>query len=143
MSAQGVDRYLKGPLTVEVRDYFLNDTLPLPTGIKVFYWAYPHRVHVMFRDAAYAHIPSGKPFALWLLKFFPLAFLVAWDEPVGLKYPIHSLESWRTAPIDHIADLPLSLFNVPPLFWPEAPSDESMLMYGQEAIHAKALWSST
>lgn len=136
ISAQGVDRYLKGPLTEAVRDYFLDDSLPLPSGIRVFYWAYPHRVHVMFRDAAYTHLSSGQPFAFWLLKFFPIAFLVAWDEPVGLTYPIHDLERWRSAPINLVADLPLSLSNIPPLFWPEAPTEGSILIYGQEAIHA-------
>lgn len=135
MSAQGVDRYLKGPLTEAVRDYFLDDSLPLPDGIQVFYWAYPHRLHVMFRDAAYVHLPNGQPFSLWLLKFFPIAFLVAWDEPIGLRYPIQSMEPWRSAPINHTTDLPLDLANIPPLFWPEAPTNESMLMYGQEAIH--------
>lgn len=138
MSAQGVDRYLKGPLTEAVRDYFLDSTIPLPSGIKVFYWAYPHRVHVMLRDAAYTHLPSGQPFVFWLLKFFPLAFLVAWDEPVGLTYSIHSLEPWRSASIDEVAELPLNLATIPPLFWPEAPTRESILMYGQEAIHAAA-----
>lgn len=136
ISAQGVDRYSKGPLTEAVRDYLLDDALPLPTGIKIFYWAYPHRRHVMFRDAAYTHLPSGRSFVLWLLKFFPLAFLVAWDDPIGLAYPIHSFEPWRSAPIDGNAELPLSLSGIPPLFWPETPTKESMLMYGQEAIHA-------
>ncbi|MBB6557469.1 hypothetical protein HNP48_000133 [Acidovorax soli] len=135
MSAQGVDRYLKGPLTEPLRDYFLDETKPLPADIKVFYWAYPHRVHVMFRDAAYAHLPSGKNCMIWLLKFFPLAFLLAWDEPVGLNHTIHSFEPWRDVAIDHVADLPLNLYGVPPLFWPEAPTRESILMYGQEAIH--------
>lgn len=136
MSAQGVDRYLKGPLTRAMRDYFLDVSLPLPSGIRVFYWAYPYQLHVMFRDAAYIHLPTGRPFALWLLKFFPVAFLVAWDEPTGLNYPIHSLDPWRSAPIDLVAELPLNLTNIPPLFWPEAPTEQSMLMYGQEAIHA-------
>ena len=138
MSAQGIDRYLKGPLTEAVRDYFLDENLPLPAGIKVFYWPYPHRIHVMCRDAAYTHLPSGQPFVIWLLKFFPVAFLVAWNEPVGLTYPIHSLEPWRSARIDEVAQLPLSLVGIPPLFWPEAPTRESILMYGQEAIHAAA-----
>lgn len=137
LSAQGVDRYLKGPLTEAVRDYFLDDGLPLPSVIRVFYWAYPFRVHVMLRDAAFSHLPTGRHFPFWLLKFYPLAFLVAWDEPVGLTYPIHSLEPWRSVPIDVVADLPLDLSAIPPLFWPEAPTRESMLMYGQEAIHAR------
>ena len=92
----------------------------------------------MFRDAAYTHLSSGQPFTFCLLKFFQIAFLVAWDEPAGLKYPIHNLERWRSAPINLVADLPLGLSNIPLLFWPEAPTEDSILTYGQEAIHAVA-----
>ena len=33
MMAQGLDRYLKGPLTEYIRDYMLDRSLPLPTGL--------------------------------------------------------------------------------------------------------------
>lgn len=138
VSAQGVDRYLKGPLTEPVRDYFLDTSLPLPSGLRVFYWTYPHRPHVMARDAGYLDIPSGHSFAIWLLKFFPIAFLIVWGEPKGLHYPIHSLDVWRDSPFDTLVDLPITLRPVPPQFWPEAPSDESVLLYGQEAIFAES-----
>ena len=38
----------------------------------------------MVRDAAYANLAGGAPFAAWLLKFFPIAFIVAWDSPKKL-----------------------------------------------------------
>jgi hypothetical protein len=136
IAAQGVDRYLKGPLTEPIRDYFLDESRPLPDGLSVYYWAYPHRPHVMFRDAAYLDIPSGKPFAIWMLKFFPIAFLVTWGEPVGFEYAPHPFEPWRSSPFSQMDDLPLTLRPVIPVFWPEAPTKKSALMYGQEAIHA-------
>ena len=137
--ALGVDRYLKGPKTESFRDYFLDDTVPLPAGINVFYWAYPHQPHVMFRDAAYMNISGGfEPFPMWLLKFFPIAFLVAWDDPQGMEYQPHSFEPWRAAPFAKEADLQLTLRPTLPAFWPEAPSDRTIIMYGHEAIHAAA-----
>lgn len=135
MSAQGVDRYLKGPLTEPVRDYFLDKTLPLPAGLHLYYWAYPHRPHVMFRDAAYLDIPAGKPFAMWVLKFFPIAFMVAWDEPHGLIYPIQTFEPTRAVPYETVVEVPLRVWQRPPMHWPEAPTDRSVTVYGQEAIH--------
>lgn len=135
ISAQGVDRYLKGPLTETVKEYFLDETKPLPNELRVFYWAYPYKPHVMFRDAAYLDIPSKAVFSIWLLKFFPVAFLVTWDEPQGLDYPIHSFDAWRSATFETVADLPINLRQIPPMHWPEAPSNKSVIVYGQEAIH--------
>jgi hypothetical protein len=134
ISAQGVDRYMKGPQTETIRDYFLDSSLPFPSGLNAYYWAYPHRPQVMFRDAAYCDIPSGVSYMIWLLKFFPVAFLITWGEPTGLKYPMHSFEPWRSVSFNHEFELPLSLRSIPPIYWPEAPSNESVLMYGQEAI---------
>src|SRR5690606_2194766 len=79
LSAQGVGRYRKGPLTEAVRDYFLDPSLPLPEPLRVFYWAYPYQSQVLVRDAGYIHLGEGKPFALWFMKFFPVAFMVTLD----------------------------------------------------------------
>lgn len=134
ISAQGVNRYLKGPLTEPLRDYFLDNSKPLPLGIQVFYWAYPFPSHVMFRDAAYIDIPSGESFGIWLLKFFPIAFLIVWGEPRGLQYPIQRLDHWRDCPFQTQVDLSVSLRPIPPQYWPEAPSERSMILYGLEAV---------
>lgn len=139
ISAQGVDRYKKGPLTEAIRDFFLDTTRPLPASLRIFYWAYPYRPHVMARDAAYLDIPSGKTFAIWMLKFLPIAFLVAWDETIGLDYPIHSFEPWRDCAFDLEVDLPVNLRSIPPEYWPEAPSGHSVLAYGKEAMFVKGL----
>lgn len=137
ISAQGVSRYLKGPLTEPLRDYFLDNSKPLPVGLSVSYWAYPHRPHVMARDAAYLDIPSGHSVVIWLLKFFPIAFLVVWGESKGMHYPVHSLDPWRDSPFETLVDLPVTIRPLPPQFWPEAPTNQSVLVYGQEAIYAK------
>ena len=138
VAAQGIDRYLKGPLTEPIRDYFLNDSESLPSGLNVFYWAYPFRPHLMVRDAVYVDLPSQEVFSFWMLKFFPLAFLVTWGEPVGLNYPIHSFEEWRSSAIDLEVEMTISLSPVPPMYWPEAPTRQSMVVYGQEAIFVKS-----
>jgi hypothetical protein len=44
------------------------------------------------------------------------------------------LSQWRNEEIDYETDVPIYLKNIPHRYWPEAPSDTSMLMYGQEAI---------
>ncbi|NOT17334.1 MAG: hypothetical protein HOP20_04600 [Sulfuriferula sp.] len=135
IAAQGVDRYLKGPLTESIRDYILDETKPFPEELCAYYWVYPYKPHVMVRDAAFLDIPSGKPFSIWLLKFFPVAFLVTWGRPTYLEYSPHSFESWRSCPFRYEVEMPLTLQPVLPVCWPEAPSNRTVLVYGQEAIH--------
>ena len=139
ISAQGVNRYLKGPLTEAVRDYFLDESQPLPVGIRVFYWAYPHQSHVVFRDAAVLNITGGaEPFTMWLLKFFPIAFMIAWNEHLGLEYFPHSFDLWHNLRFEEEVEIPIVLSPTLPALWPEAPTVRTIIVYGQEAIHAAA-----
>lgn len=139
LAAQGVDRYRKGPLTESIRDYILDTSLPFPDGLSAFYWAYPHKPQVMVRDAAYLNITGGhQPFVLWLLKFFPVAFMVTWGEPTGLMYEPQNFNPWRHVAYGTGVDMPLILRPTAHPYWPEAPSNNNILLYGQEAIHAKA-----
>lgn len=138
MAAQGVDRYEKGPLTAEFRSYLLDETLPIPGGIGVYYWAHPHRRHVMVRDAGLIDFKSGISYAFWLLKFFPVAFLVTWGEAATFPYPVSSFQPWREVPFEFEAEIPLVLRPRPPMKWPESPTDDTGLLYGREAMHVTA-----
>ncbi len=138
LAAQGVDRYRKGPHTEAFRDYILDDSLPLPPSLRVFYWAYPHRSHVMARDAAYLDISTGAPFGIWFLKFFPIGFMLTWDTTNPLPFPVQSFEPWRHADYSASVELPFQLSPVPPEHWPEAPTDQSILAFGREAIDVRS-----
>lgn len=139
IAAQGVGRYQKGPKTGAFRDYLLNESLPLPDGIFIYYWVYPHRPTLVVRDAAYVNVAFGQnAFAMWLLKAFPLAFLVAWGDPSCMELAPQSFEPWRTAPFDLEVALPIKLRPLLPAYWPEAPSDNTIIAYGKEAIHGLA-----
>lgn len=136
MSAQGVGRYQKGPLTGGIRDFMLDTSTPLPAGVNAFYWAYPYRPHVMVRDAAFIDHASQESVVIWLLKFFPMAFMFTWGPPVGLNEPMQSFEPWRNSPFDLVTDLQVTLRPTLHPYWPEAPSKQSTLVYGQEAVCA-------
>jgi hypothetical protein len=138
LCAQGVDRYEKGPLTESIREYLLDKSLPLPVGIRLFYWAYPFRSHVMVRDASCViHFGVTQSFGTWFLKFFPVAFLLAWDGPDSLPFQTHSFDVWRYSSFDTIAEIPITLHPITPEVWPEYPLRDSMIMYGDEAINVK------
>ena len=91
----------------------------------------------MVRDAAYIDFRGAQPFALWFLKFFPIGFLVSWDGPQELPYPVQCLDPWRALPYEAMVDLPLRISPLTPEYWPEAPTDHSALAFGAEAINVK------
>ncbi|MBI5437290.1 MAG: hypothetical protein HY937_09330 [Nitrosomonadales bacterium] len=134
LSAQGVGRYQKGSLTEPIRDYFLDETKPLPDGLKIYFWLYPFKHHVMARDCGYVDLRIQEPVVVWFLKFFPVAFMVTFEEPASYSFPFVCLSSWGKEQIDFEAELPVDLRSITPEYWPEAPTRNSVVMYGQEAI---------
>jgi hypothetical protein len=131
--AQGEDRYNKGPLTEEFRDYFLDQTLPLPSGIRVYYWLFPFSNHVITRDSAYCDLRSGESAHFWLMKFYPIAFMVTWNASNKINFKVANFEAWRSTPVNIAANIPLLITPLIHPMWPEAPTYESIVMYGQEA----------
>jgi len=136
ISAQGVDRYLKGPETESVRDYFLDDSQCLPASINVYYWVFPYNRQVLVRDCAYLDLLVGKPVAIRFMKFFPMAFMVTWQEPEDYKFDLPNMGAWRSIAIDDEVEMPIPLKKVVHPYWPDAPSETSVVTYGQEAIVA-------
>ena len=138
MSAQGVGRYKKGTLTESLRDYILNTELPLPDPIKIYIWPYPYSRNVIVRDFAILDLKVGESVNCWFLKFFPIGFLATFDEKPGYQFPGTELSLWRSASIDQEATVPFILRPVPNQFWPEAPTEHSVLLYGKEAVMSLA-----
>lgn len=136
MSAQGVNRYLKGKTTEQCRDYFLDGTLPLPDDLKIYYWLYPHQKQILVRDAAYLDLRIGTPAMIWLMKFFPLAFAVLWDDKNAVTLSLPELSQYRGEALNFETELPVTLRPVLHPYWPEAPSDTHVMAYGREAVFA-------
>ncbi len=139
MAAQGVDMYAKGAITEHLRDYFIDETLPLPTLFNVYYWVFPYKGQVLVRDCAFVDLKVKEPVAIWLAKFFPIAFMVTIDEPAGYSFALPNLALWREYKIDDIVDVDVPLHSNIHQYWPEAPTETSIVVYGQEAIHARQL----
>lgn len=136
LAAQGVERYLKGPETGAIRNSFLDETIPLPENIRIYYWPFPHHGCTIFRDAAYLDLQSGQVAAIWLIKFFPVSFMVAWEKTENRMFNLPCLSDWRELPPTEEVELPLQLTHIPHRYWPEAPTETSVIIYGQEAIFA-------
>ncbi len=139
LAAQGIGRYQKGPNTEEFRDYLLDSTLDLPDFLEVYYWIYPYNSQLIMRDCAIQDIRTKDTAPVWLMKFFPVAFLVTWDNPLARKFGSFArLSDWRTAKFNEEVDLAVNLAEVPHERWPETPDNDHFLLVGQEAIRARA-----
>jgi len=102
--------------------------------IDIFYWIYPYKIQVLARDAAMRDLRAKDTAYIWLLKFFPIAFLVVWDSPEGYQYDYPNLSDFRGLGIDDEAEIPIRLDKIPHERWPEAPDDKRFIMYGEAAM---------
>lgn len=137
LCALGVERYFKGPITEPIKDYLGDPSHSLPSALRAYYWLYPHRTFTALRDVAMADFGAGvKPCAFWLLKFFPVAVMFTIDEPEGWSFRVGSFEPWRSVGIDEVVELPLQLRPVIHQYWPEAPTENGALVYGEAAVMA-------
>lgn len=136
MAAQGADRYLKGPITEPLRDYILDAASPLPAPIRMYYWLYPFRQQVLVRDAVRLNIGNRVIVSIWLMKFFPLAFLATLDEPSERQFHANNLDTFRDSSNEQLQTISLRLRPVVHPNWPEAPDDSAVILYGPQALAA-------
>ena len=59
---------------------------------------------------------------------------LTFNEPAPYSFPYVCLSSWGKEKIDFEVDIPINLRSITPGYWPEAPTENSILVYGQEAI---------
>lgn len=136
LAAQGVERYLKGPHTEVLRDAFLDSTVPFPRGVRFYYWPFPYRGCVLIRDAAFMNLPTKNVAIIWLMKFFPVSFMIAWEQTEDPMFTVPSLSQWMKIAAGDVIEIPIPLKPIPHRYWPEAPSKTSIVIYGQEAMFA-------
>lgn len=138
MAAVGVDRYLKGAHTEEFKELFLDESLPIREWVRVYYWPYPFNRQILIRDCALTDLRVREPVVIWLMKFFPIAFMVTFNEPQGYTFAVQELTRLPTSPGGAgVVDVPIVLRPIVHQFWPEAPTPRSIVMYGQEAVWAQ------
>ncbi|EAU53858.1 hypothetical protein SPV1_12827 [Mariprofundus ferrooxydans PV-1] len=133
----GVNRYQKGPHTEEIKSYILDPKLNLPSFINIYYWVYPYKRQILIRDAVLKDLGCEGQAYFWLMKFYPIAFFVVWDNPINYTFPnLQKLSRYRNASIDDVVELPLDLKKLPPECWPEQPTGSSIICYGNGSMGA-------
>jgi hypothetical protein len=139
MAAQGLDRYDKGNLTDPIREYILDDSKPLPAELSFHYWLYPFQPQVHVMDAVRMRLSDEAMLQFWLLKFFPLAFMVLLAPTEGELVNAHSLNAFRNDACNDTHVIDLRLRPIVAARWPEAPDDDGFVLYGAGAYMAESL----
>lgn len=119
---------IHAPMPDAMRDFFLNENaLPSPK-LELFCWPYPSDWQVIIRAAGVAQYGRKGVVTSDFLKFFPVAFWVAWDRPVSVSVDhLASLTLSDCSALDDECTIKMPLSNVPPVDWPENPAENGML----------------
>lgn len=121
------------PFELSVRPCVQDHSVPIPHTIHFYYWVYPFRTIRIWREFG-STMSLKEPVSLatlQLLKFYPLAFLVA-DTPDFRA--VQSLDSYRDCPLTQSADLLLQRDGTPPEDWPERPGDGRVTVLSETGI---------
>jgi hypothetical protein len=105
----------------EMRDYFLDEDLPLPPTIEFYYWTYPYQQQVISKGLCVGLSSSGAILLGDLIKFFPLAYFVVYRKLSNLELTAPKILGDGCNDMECEIPLQISLNDVPPSNWPEIP----------------------
>lgn len=139
LAAIAVDETKKGlisaPIPNALRDYFLDDALPLPDRLDIYYWMYPSRRQVVIKGAGKISMFAGPDAVVGhIIKFLPLGFWLIWDKPNKFKANLNKLVPNKDMGLDEVHQMVVSLRDIPPLDFPEAPADHEAILLNANSI---------
>ncbi len=117
------DGLISAPLPDALREYFLDDSLSLPPKLHIYYWVYPSRKQVIIKGAGKISMHGGGVVLGHIIKFLPLGFWLIWEKPNNFNTNLHELVPQRDMGIDETYKMPINLYEIPVLNFPEAPAD--------------------
>jgi len=123
---------LKAPFPHAMREYVLDPVAPLPEELDVFCWLYPSEVQVIIHGMGTIFWNSSATFTSYLLKFFPLGFLVTFQLCDEVKSHVPRLIPQRSMALEDESELTLDLESNPRIDWPENPSDDQIHLLNSE-----------
>lgn len=123
-----------GKFDQNLRKIVLDDCKPIPADLFIYYWIYPYEQIVVMRDFAIADFGKNSQAGFFnVIKYFPIAYLIV-NIPDYEGLP--EMTKYRNLSVDDEVEIPIRLDEVKPLFYPEAPTDNQAIIFGQESINA-------
>jgi hypothetical protein len=113
----------------DLRSYFLDESLPLPDAVTVYYWPYLGEDQVIIKGLGLSSIDGIHSAAGDLIKFSPMAYYVAFSPGDPLDLPVPSIRGHGCNDLDCEVSLLIRLDSIPSAHWPETPTrDHHTLM---------------
>ena len=142
MLGAGVGLKPSGTMGEGMAAYFLDQSMPMPKELDCYYWPYPYNDQVIIHLAALVDsLGAGRPPTVFkLIKFFPLAFLLTWENYDPSRWGLENLCEHRRLGFHDETDLWLRTHPLPHQLWPETPQNTSAVMFGQGTLQAKPVY---
>lgn len=136
--AIGIERFPRGELGDALADFVLDPDASLPSKIGFYFWLYPYRHQVSIRSCGILVKGGAPPLVVSVLKFTPLAFMLAWDADSALHIPHQNLADYTAGSGAREVSIPLDFGRIPPERYPEAPGRQGAVLYGADAFLASS-----
>ncbi len=105
-----------------LREYFLDDEVPLTETVRVYYWLYPAHEQVIINGLGLTATVGGEYVIGHLIKFFPMAYYLAFHaSATPLELSVPCIQGDGCSDLDCEVTLDVRLDSVPPVSWPETP----------------------
>lgn len=118
-----------GGFYADLRSYFLDESLPLPDGVKVYYWPYLGEEQVIITGLGLSSINGVHGAVGDLIKFSPMAYYIAFSPGDSLDLPVPSIRGHGCNDLDCEVSLLIKLDSIPPQHWPENPAADHHTLF--------------
>ena len=117
----------------DIAPTILDENIPIPQDLHVFYWLFPFEATVLIRDfvISYVALGSKEVISCQLLKYFPVAYLIT---NASRFQDLDELTTYRNAPITEEISIPIRLSPVRPSVWPEGQDNGKIMLGGQAML---------
>lgn len=134
--AVGIERRARGDTGNDVVDFFLDQNKPFPSAMNIYCWVYPYNRQVLVRDAGKFFELGAAFVVMWIMKYFPLGFMITWDQPKHLSFDLLNLKDYALISGGAAVEAPIRLKNPPAMHFPEEVEKNEMILYGDGAMGA-------
>jgi hypothetical protein len=123
----------------DLREYFLDESLPIPPHIRVYYWPFPNTRHVIVPALGISSWDGKHSLLGAMIKFFPLAFCVVDTAHSDLTLDVPYFAGDGCHDLACKINLFIDLTRIPAEDWPELqPNREFYTVLPPEASSVAA-----
>ena len=123
---------LSAPVPDALRNYFLNENNGFPANMNIYYWLHPSKRQIIMNYFAYCDIRTKDIITASVIKFFPMAFLVVWNQPGSVMFNFDKLLPINSFPLNESSGIEVDFSKIQPPIWPETVGDNNYLLTKDE-----------